>query len=492
MIQKKWRMSTGKRIIKNSIFLILSQFFSKIFNLGLILVLTRLLGKTDFGLYSFSFSYVSLFVFLTHLGIINLLVREIARNKEEAKQFLGNTFPAVLLLSGGFLVIVNIIPFFLQWSYTERLITVVFGFYFIFDVLGHYFFGVARAFERMEYQAIISIIERFLLLISGLVAWYFAFSLITVVILFTFIIGLKAYMAYKIVIQKFVSFTPKLNFDFILPILKEAYPFALVGLFLTVSVRIDLIMLKGFHSADAVAVYSVARKIIESLSFVPESIYYAVFPALSVLYLTQTEKFTQTFQKTFIIMTVIAVPLASGLFVLAPRFINLLFEPEFSDAGLALRWLSIAFFIMFIRISFTAVFNSAGKQHLFAVYIGISTAINILLNLLLIPKYNILGASISAIVSEFTVVLIAFPRLLKYVNFYGVWTQLIKLVLAAVLIFIFINLIQSMSVTAIIIFTGIIYFLLVLILQIVSYSDLKEFILLIINKYKSQSLGIKE
>ncbi len=76
-------MSTGQRIIKNSIFLILSQIFSKIFNFGLILVLTRLLGTSGYGLYSFSFSYVSLFVVLTHLGITNLLVREIARNKEE-------------------------------------------------------------------------------------------------------------------------------------------------------------------------------------------------------------------------------------------------------------------------------------------------------------------------------------------------------------------------------------------------------------------------
>jgi O-antigen/teichoic acid export membrane protein len=485
-------MSTGHRIIKNSLFLILSQILSKFFNLGLILVLTRMLGTTGYGLYSFSFSYVSLFVFLTHLGIINLLVREIARKKEEANQFLCNTFPAVLLLSGGFLVIVNIIPFFLQWSYTECLITVLFSFYFIFDILSHYFLAVTRAFERMEYQAIISLIERLLLLISGLVAWYFDFSLITVVILFTFIMGLKAYISYRIVTQEFVSFSHKLNFDFILPILREAYPFALVGLFLTLSVRIDIIMLKGFHSVDAVAVYSIARKIIESLSFLPESIYYAVFPALSVLYLTQTERFAQTFKKTFILMIVIAVPFASGLFVLAPRIINLLFEPQFSDAGLALRWLSIAFFIMFIRTSFTAVFNSVGKQHLFAVFIGISAAINIVLNLYLIPKYNILGASISAIVSELTVVLIALPYLLKYVNFHGVWTKLIKLVLAGVLINIFINLIQSISIALIIIFTAIIYVLLVLILQIVTYSDLKEYIRPLINKYTPQSNGINE
>jgi len=485
-------MSTGQRIIKNSFFLMLSQILSKIFNLGLILVLTRLLGKSDYGLYSFSFSYVSLFVFISHLGIINLLVREIARNKEEANQFLSHSFPAMLLLSGGFLVVVNIIPYFLHWSDTEYLITVIFSFYFILDILAHYFLGVTHAFEKMEYQAVISVSERLLLLISGLIAWYFDFSLITVVLLFAIIMGLKAYASYIIVIQKFVSFSPKLNFSFIVPILKEAYPFALVGLFVAVSARIDIIMLKGFHSVDTVAVYSVARKIIESLSFLPESINYAIIPALSVLYLTQTERFTQTFQKTFILMMVIAVPCVSGLLILAPRFIDLLFEPEFSDASLALQWLSIAFLMMFIKTSFFAVFTSAGKQHLFAVFFGISTAINILLNLLLIPKYNILGASISAIVSELSLILIAFPYLLKHVNFHGVRMKLIKLMLAAILIFIFINLIQSMSLILVIILTAIIYVLLILILQIISYSDLKEYIRPLINKYTPLSNGINE
>jgi O-antigen/teichoic acid export membrane protein len=467
-------MSTGQRIIKNSIFLTTSQVFSKFFNLGLILVLTRMLGKDGFGLYSYSFAYVSLFLVFTHLGIINLQVREIAKFKNNAADILGTTFPAILYLSFGFMVLVNLIPFIMDWDYSERSITMVFSLYFIFDTFGHYFLGVIRAFERMEYQAIINVLERVFILVTALIAWYFNLSLLHVVTLFTIVLALKALISFIIVNKKFVCISPQFSSSRIISILKDAYPFALVGLFATVSARIDTVMLGGMQSIDSVAVYNAARKIIESLAFLPESIYYSVFPAISILYLNQKTKFITTFQKTIILMVMIAIPIVSGIFILAPRIIDLLFESEFSGASIALRWLSIALAIMFIRHSFAVVLNAVGKQHLLAAIFGISMIVNIGLNFLLIPIYGILGASIVAIVSEFTVLIISFPFLLKYIHFTGSKSSLFRLTIVGIIITVIIYLIQTWNLLLIGIVIVFIYIILILLFRIVSSNELKD------------------
>jgi O-antigen/teichoic acid export membrane protein len=477
-------MSTGQRIIKNSIFLTFSQVFAKIINFGLILILTRMLGRDGFGLYSYSFAYVSIFMFLTHLGIINLQVREIAKYKDQASDILGNTFPIVIILSTGFLLLVNILPFFFEWNKNEHLISFVLSFYFIFDTLGRYFLGIMRAFERMEFEAVITVSERLLLLIASLLSWYLDYSLLVLVILFTIILGLKALVSFQLASKRFVQFHISFSFDRTLEILRQAYPFALVGLFATVIARVDMLILKSFHSIDSVAVYGAARKIIESLAFIPESIYYAVFPAMSLMYLHKNNKFNQLFHKTILMMLVIAIPVSTGIFILAPQIVNLLFESEFSDASIALRWLSIVLAFMFVRQSFAVVLNAVGKQHLFALIFGIAMIANIALNFLLIPQYELFGASMAAIISEFIVLIISFPFLLKYVHFANGISLLFRLTLVGIITAILIYVIQTWNLLLIVIIIATVYIVLLILFRIITLVELKEISLIFSKKFQ--------
>jgi len=477
-------MSSGQRIIKNSVFLTTSQIIAKLINFGLILILTRYLTKDGFGLYSFSFAYVSIFFFLTHMGIINLLVREVAKHKDNAGEFISYTLPLVLIFSFGFLIIVNIIPILLSWNYSEQFITLAFSFYFLFDTLGRYFLNVMRAFEKMGYEAVIFTGERILLMCTALYCWYYDMSLLILVLLFATVMSLKSLISFLIVIKKFVSFSLSWSFSKISPILKEAYPFALVGLFATVIARIDLLILKSFHSIDSVAVYSVARKMIESLAFIPESIYFAVFPAMSIMYLHKNNKFNQLFHKTILMMLLIAIPVSTGIFILAPQIINLLFESEFSGASIALRWLSIALAFMFVRQSFAVVLNAVGKQHLFALIFGIAMMANVVLNFLLIPQYELFGASMAAIISEFIVLIISFPILLKYVHFTNGISLLFRLTLVGIITAALIFIIQTWNLFLIVIITATVYIALLILFRIVTLSELKEFSLIFSKKFQ--------
>ncbi len=469
-------MSTGQRILKNSVFLTTSQVIAKVINFGLILVLTRYLTKDSFGLYSFSFAYVSVFFFITHMGIINLLVRDIAKNKESANEYIAHTLPVVLILSFGFLILVNLVPLILQWNSNERLITLAFSFYFLFDSLGRYFLAVMRAFERMGFEALLFVSERVLLMITALLSWYYDLPMHILVFIFVGIMGIKAFISLIIVTKNFAQSVIMLVRLTCKPILKEAYPFALITLFATVSARIDIVILKAFHSTDAVATYSTARKIIEALSFIPENIYNAVFPSLSLFYLAQKEKFNHTFKLSFLAITILAIPLSAGLLIFAPRIIALLFKPEYYDAFIPLRWLSLALLVFFMRQALSVTLNTTGNQHIFAIILGITMLVNITMNFLLIPKYDILGASLAALISEIFLILCILPFVQKQIDFK--WSKLVlpKLAIAAILMYFIYYLVRDENFIVILIITIIAYPALLAILKLFSLSEIKQYV----------------
>ena len=78
------------RIVKNTFFLNISTIATSILACILSVTLARYLGKIEFGQYSFAVYFTGLFVILADLGLSNLVVREVARDKRLVKQHLSS------------------------------------------------------------------------------------------------------------------------------------------------------------------------------------------------------------------------------------------------------------------------------------------------------------------------------------------------------------------------------------------------------------------
>jgi O-antigen/teichoic acid export membrane protein len=429
-------MSIGQRIIKNSVILISSQIFSKIINFALILILTRLLGKDAFGLYSFSSAYVGLFLFLMHMGINNLLVREVAKYKDKSKEIINTTLPTVIFLTLFSLVLLNFIAFLLNWTANERIVIFLFSLYYMFDIIARFFIAIMRAYERMEYEGLLIVFERTMLLIVSILLWMSNADLVTLLICFIFVLFLKAAYSLFLIKKYFLTFNIHWNFEQTKDILKQSYPFALMGMFGTISMRIDLVILKIYHTQDLVGIYNVAKKLIESINFLPENIYYAVFPTLSILYLNQKDKFNQTFKYVLIVLIISAIPIVIIFNLLAPKIINFLFEPEFYQAYLPLQWLAIATAAFFIKHAFAVTLHSVGKQHIFSLFVAIGMVINISCNLILIPPLKMLGAALASVMAESVIAVLSFFAVKKYVSYMNFIPYLLKIMIATLIMII--------------------------------------------------------
>ncbi len=468
-------MTFGERIVKNSAVLTASHVLSKLINLALVLILTRLLGSDGFGIYSFSLAFVMLFMVFTHLGINTLLIREIARDKSRAKELVGTTLPVILIGSLLVFVLVNGITFLTNWTEQERIVIFVFSIFLVFESWSRFFIVVFRAFERMGFEALINVVERFGFLIFSILAWIFTFSLETLISCFAGVQLIKALLTYSLTKNYFTEIDLKWQPARLMSIFKQAYPFALMGLFGTVSMRIDTIMLKIFHTDAIVGIYNVARKLMESITFIPENISYALFPALSVLYLTQKRQFDRTFQRTFHYLMFVAILIVIVLFILSPQIINLLFEPEFARAYIPLRWLSLALGILFMKFAFTALMSAIGKQHLLSILAGIGMLINVGLNYLLIPDYDILGASLASVVSEAIIIITIIIVIRKTINLPELALPIFKALLAGLVLAVIVYLIQSWNIFLVLILAGLFYLSLLAALKVVSKEDVQYF-----------------
>jgi len=109
----------------------------------------------------------------------------------------------------------------------------------------------------------------------------------------------------------------------------------------------------------------------------------------------------KTFEKAMIYLGIIAVPITFGVLALARPLILKVYTPEYEPSILTLQYLALSLLFLFLNFPLGSLLNACNRQVRNTVHIGIVMAINIILNIILIPKLSYLGAAISSSVSTF-------------------------------------------------------------------------------------------
>jgi len=177
-------------------------------------------------------------------------------------------------------------------------------------------------------------------------------------------------------------------------------PFWFTLLFFRVYTKTDTLMLAAMKGFAVTGWYNAASKLIEALSFFPNVIINAVFPAMSRFHRTSKELLKKLFQKTFYYLFVLSFPLTIGTSVLAHRFIFFIYKDQFIKAGTILQILIWAVLFLFVNQSMGYLLNAINKQKYFTIANGVCAFANITLNFALIPKFSYIGAAIATVITQ--------------------------------------------------------------------------------------------
>jgi O-antigen/teichoic acid export membrane protein len=276
------------------------------------------------------------------------------------------------------------------------------------------FYSIFQAFERMEFSAIGQMLNAALLLGGVILALKLGFGIIGFAYLY--VISSAVTLGYSFAVMKLKFSNPasasaakamEFDWSFWKPTIKQALPFGLTSIFVMIYYYISSVMLSMMKGNEAVGWYNAAYRLLLVPLFITTVFNTAIFPVMSQFSVTSKASLEFTFQRYFKYMVLLSIPIAVGTTLLSGRFILLIFGQEYSPAIIALQILIWSAVFIFMNGVFGRLIESLNRQILATKICGICAALNVVLNLLLIPKYGYIAASAVTVVTEFTVLVLA-------------------------------------------------------------------------------------
>lgn len=383
--------------------------------------LAKVLGAKDYGIFTYSFSWVFFFGAFTSFGYTSVVKRHIARYKAEKKaphikglllQGVGVTLVFSFVVSLLFFIItyfLNIQPnlkYFLQISIWAL---PIFALLLTFQAV---FIGL----KKVELSFLPEkLIRPLLLLIAAFIAVsYFNFNLTKSVYFNILAFTISLLFALVFFIKFYTSIKQKAEFD-TKNWKKAGLVFFLTSMVLAINARADILLLGIFgHTAD-VGIYNIAVKFAQFISlplFIANSI---LSPYISELHNNNKKDLALLIKKIIRIVFVLSF-IATIIYFIFGNHILGYFGEEFKIGFWCLIILTLAqLFNVFVG-PVGNILSMSNFEQLVLKSMIISTIINLILNLTLIPLYGINGAAISTAVGMAIWNLILFILVKKKLN----------------------------------------------------------------------------
>jgi O-antigen/teichoic acid export membrane protein len=397
-------------ILKNTFWLTIGDAGSRFLKLILFIYVARILGATEYGKFAFALSFVLLFQIFVDLGLNQIIVREFSKEEEKERDF-SSLISLKIFLGTGVLILILILSLFITSDPSVRIVIWILAISNIISDNFLTFYAFLRARQKMEYEGIIRIFEALLLAGLGFTVLFYFPSIINLSYSYLFaslfsLIIILLFFHFKI--QKLSPSWNKLVWK---NYLLMSWPLALISLSYIVYNRIDSVMMGYLGQITQTGWYNAALRIVAIVTIPMAIISGTFYPVLSKASMNARDKLQKIWNYHTSIMIWLALPIMTGGIVLASKIIDYIYNPTFNPAVLAFQILVVMAGIMFFynSLRWILIVVDQQKKLFWAVISG--AIINIILNLILIPKFSLYGAALATVITH----LIIFFLLLNYV-----------------------------------------------------------------------------
>ncbi len=398
----------SETVVSNTAFLLTGQVVTGALSFILVIILARYLGNVGLGSYSSAVAMSALLMQLLDFGIPTYAVREIARRKEAAGEFISSimglraVLSMVMVAGAGaifFLSVTGRIS--VETAQVMGLAVIATALSFLAEPLR----ATLLAYEKHHYYAAAWIAERLIFIGLALGALLAGKGLVAVMAAFVISSATALLLSSIIVWSRFTKFTINIKGGLAKDgrsLMASGLPFWLSNLLMTVYSRIDTLMLSAMKGFAATGLYNAAYKVTDVFTFIPLAVSAAFYPTLSRLFKNDKEGMLGIlYRRAFYYLAIIALPMSVALTLLAERLMKFLYASEFHPAAGALQILVWAELFIFMNYLMGYMLNAIDKQKLFTISTAIYAAANIILNLIMIPKFGYIGAAFVALTTQF-------------------------------------------------------------------------------------------
>ncbi len=438
--------------------------------------LFRYLGTYQFGQFQFVLSYVTLFGVVIDFGIQQYVIKKISEDRSQAKTYFHHFFAVEVFLSIFIYLSMVLVAYFANYDTLVIKAIALAGFGAAINGLTYPFLAVITAFYDLKKAALLNLISSVINVAMIFVTIYTGHGILLLVSQ-QFMYACVALILYYQFVQKFIGHPQlfkgmrSIDLSWVKTMFISAFPFAVLVGFSTVYNRIDMVLIGKILGYAQTGIYSAAYKLFDLTSFFPAVVSHSLYPLFASLMIeNKIVEVRAILEKYLRFMIAIALPMATGGMVLATPIIKLVAGQDFIAAAPVLQILIWAPAVLFIYIIFNALVISQLTKYAMVIT-GVNVLVNLLGNLILLPRVGIAGAAIMTVVSEFLQGLFYFyfvrTRITNFSFFKYTWQPfLASAVMGAVLLMINLPLMVE------IVLGGLVYALALLILGFYKSEDI--------------------
>jgi polysaccharide transporter, PST family len=363
------------------------------------LFIARALGPAAYGGFSFALTIGSLLIFIPHMGADPFYSREVPAGRSTPAETLGRVLSLKAAGSVVFLVLYFGILVIVPTSQAARDAGIFLALAFVLlsvsqswqtvmitgrrgglaggvdAVQAAFFFGLAVAVALLAPSAA-SAAQAFLgsrvigLVVGGVLAWRLARGV-----------------------------TWPRDYTWVRPVLASTVPLMLIWFVADLHFHVDTALLYVLRGDEPTGYYAAGYKLVEGMYAGAVVVSSTALPRMSRAWATSREEWRREWRAARRLVTALLAIPAAAFFVAPGLVIAALYGPEFAEAAHALRWLGPGGLALCLTIVYGTALTAAGRERAqLGVTLG-ALAVNVGLNLWLIPAYAGVGAALATLAS---------------------------------------------------------------------------------------------
>ena len=389
--------SMQRKLLSGLFWVLLANLLVKPFwILGIEVGVQNAVGNEAYGFYYAIFSFSYIFNILLDLGLTNFNTRNIAQHPQLIGKHLSGILGIKLLLLGLYVVVTFTVGLLLGYGSEEfRLLALLT----LCQFLNSLILYLRSNFEGLllfRWDSLFSVLDRLLMIvICGCLLWsplrerfniyWFVYAQLTAY-------GLTALLALVVIGRK--AGLRRLRWDrrFFLVILRKSAPFALLVLLMAAYGHVDSIVLRAMASDEQAGIFAGAFRLLDALTMVAYLVSVPLLPVFSRL-CREGEAVTPYLRLVFWPMMLFAIGAAVACAVWAEPVMRLLYHGRAALNVPVFRGIIFGIIPIGLTYIFGTLLTAGGYLRQLNTFAAVSLVLNIVVNMLLIPRLGAVGSA---------------------------------------------------------------------------------------------------
>jgi len=385
--------------------LVLNMLIKPIWIFGIDRTVQNITGS-DYGFYYTILNFSFLFSIILDVGITSFNNRQISQDNTLLKDHFAGLLAVKLILAVVYMLVVLVVGNLIGYNSRQMHLLLLLGIVQFLSSLILYLRSNISALMLFKTESFFSVIDKFLMIcICSVLIWgdiaHGPFQIEWFVYAQLAAYCITAILAFLVVLNHSQGFRFNLLPRFSLSIIRKGMPYALLGLLMMSFSRIDTVLLERMlpDGVNQVAIYANGYRLLDAANNIPYLFSILLLPLFARM-LADKSDVSQIVRVSLSLLFPLSIMVAAVSFFYSSQLMNLLYVHHIQKSADVFSILMFSFVANTVLFVFGTLLTANGSVRLQNKLMILALILNVALNLLLIPLYQVIGAAWAGVITQ--------------------------------------------------------------------------------------------